>query len=434
MKPNEEQFEKFVKVLREMFMIDDAADLDFGIYKVMHQKQEDIEKYMKEDLQKNVQDEISQNVGGRRHFVEEELQKAKQGALSLGVPMSDIMNVPRVKALAEELEGLTPTDELENMTYDHLARFFSRYYDDGDFISKRRYSSVHDDSKYAIPYGGEEVMMYWANQDQYYIKSSEYLKNYSFNLAGDKKVVFRVVNATHDEVNSVKEDKNAVRCFALAENEGEDYVSVDGDMLTIRFTYELMKKERDLQKKLTDEALAKLTERINKDLTAFSSLLAHAVVGVEDSPSCLEKHLKSFVARNTCDFFIHKNLRGFLKKELDFYIKNELLHIDDIDSDENRIRSYVALVKTIKHVGYNIIEFFAGIENFQRKLWLKKKFVTESNYCITLDRVPRELYPEIIANGAQRQEWVRLFAIDDLKSKDMFTESYSEPLTEKFLD
>ena len=39
MKPNEEQFEKFVKVLREMFMIDDAADLDFGIYKVMHQKQ-----------------------------------------------------------------------------------------------------------------------------------------------------------------------------------------------------------------------------------------------------------------------------------------------------------------------------------------------------------------------------------------------------------
>jgi len=55
MNPNEEQFEKFVKVLREMFMIDDAADLDFGIYKVMHQKQEDIEKYMKEYLQKNVQ-------------------------------------------------------------------------------------------------------------------------------------------------------------------------------------------------------------------------------------------------------------------------------------------------------------------------------------------------------------------------------------------
>jgi len=429
-----EQFEKFVKVLREMFMIDDAADLDFGIYKVMHQKQEDIEKYLKHDLQKSVQDEIAKNIGGRRLALEEELKKAKLGALAADVPIEDVMNLPKVQKLAQELEGLTPTDELENMTYDHLARFFSRYYDDGDFISKRRYSSTQDGSKYAIPYGGEEVMMYWANQDQYYIKSSEYLKNYSFKIDGDKMVVFRVVDATQDEINSVKEDKNAVRCFALADKKDDDYVYAEGDVLTIRFTYELMKKEKDLQEKLIGEASEKLVRRIAADFTAFSSLLAPAVVGVEDSPCCLDKHLKSFVARNTCDFFIHKNLRGFLQRELDFYIKNEILHIDDIGTVENRMRSYAALMKTVKHVGYNIIDFLAGIENFQRKLWLKKKFVTESNYCITLDRVPRELYPEIAANDSQRQEWVRLFAIDDIKSKDMFTEAYSEPLTIKFLE
>ena len=429
-----EQFEKFVKVLREMFMIDDAADLDFGIYKVMHQKQEDIEKFLKEDLQRSVQDEINRNVGGRRSIVEEELKKAKQNALSLGMSMSDIMNVPKVKALAEELQGLVPTGELENMTYNHLTKFFSRYYDDGDFISKRRYSSVHDDSKYAIPYGGEEVMMYWPNQDQYYIKSSEYLKNYSFKLDGDKKVVFRVVDAAHDEVNSVKEAKNTMRCFALADGMGEDFALADGNVLTIRFTYELMKKEKDLQKKLTDEAYVKIAERVTKEFATFSSLLAPVVAGLEDSPILLDKHLKTFVARNTCDFFIHKNLRGFLKRELDFYIKNESLHIDDIVAAENRIRSYVALIKTVKLVGYNIIDFLAGIENFQRKLWLKKKFVTESNYCITLDRVPKELYPEILANDAQRQEWVRLFAIDDIKGKDMFTEAYSEPLTMRFLE
>lgn len=429
-----EQYEKFVKVLREMFMIDDAADLDFGIYKVMHQKQEDIEKYLKEDLRRNVQDEIAENVGTRRMILEEELKKAKLGALAADVPIEDVMNLPKVQKLAQELEGLTPTDELENMTYDHLARFFSRYYDDGDFISKRRYSSTQDGSKYAIPYGGEEVMMYWANQDQYYIKSSEYLKNYSFKIDGDKMVVFRVVDATQDEINSVKEDKNAVRCFALADKEDDDYVYAEGDVLTIRFTYELMKKEKDLQEKLIGEASEKLVRRIAADFSTFSSLLAPAVVGVEDSTSCLDKHLKSFVARNTCDFFIHKDLRGFLQRELDFYIKNEILHIDDIGTVENRMRSYAALMKTVKHVGYNIIDFLAGIENFQRKLWLKKKFVTESNYCITLDRVPRELYPEIAANDSQRQEWVRLFAIDDIKSKDMFTEAYSEPLTIKFLE
>ena len=54
------------------------------------------------------------------------------------------------------------------------------------------------------------------------------------------------------------------------------------------------------------------------------------------------------------------------------------------------------------------------IEDFQKKLWLKKKFVVATNYCITLDRIPEEFYPAIAANEAQRQEWARLFAIDEI--------------------
>jgi hypothetical protein len=72
------------------------------------------------------------------------------------------------------------------------------------------------------------------------------------------------------------------------------------------------------------------------------------------------------------------------------------------------------------------------LENFQKKLWLKKKFVVETQYCVTLDRVPEELYPEIAANDAQREEWVRLFAIDDIKG-DLTTPGYSKPLTVDFL-
>jgi len=47
-----------------------------------------------------------------------------------------------------------------------------RYYNEGDFLSLRRYK----EGVYAIPYEGEEVKLYWANHDQYYIKSSEYLR------------------------------------------------------------------------------------------------------------------------------------------------------------------------------------------------------------------------------------------------------------------
>ena len=52
--------------------------------------------------------------------------------------------------------------------------------------------------------------------------------------------------------------------------------------------------------------------------------------------------------------------------------------------------------------------------------------MVETQYCITLDRIPEELYPEIATNHAQREEWVRLLSIN-------LIEGYSEPLTEEFL-
>ena len=36
---------------------------------------------------------------------------------------------------------------------------------------------------YAVPYDGREVYLHWANKDQYYVKSSETLTNFSFDLA-----------------------------------------------------------------------------------------------------------------------------------------------------------------------------------------------------------------------------------------------------------
>ncbi len=46
--------------------------------------------------------------------------------------------------------------------------------------------------------------------------------------------------------------------------------------------------------------------------------------------------------------------------------------------------------------------------------------------------MPEALYPEIAANDAQRGEWVRLFAIDEIE-ENITTPGYSEPLAEDFL-
>ena len=80
----------------------------------------------------------------------------------------------------------------------------------------------------------------------------------------------------------------------------------------------------------------------------------------------------------------------------------------------------------IRRIAGKVIDFLAQLEDFQQKLWLKKKFVVETQYCITLDRIPEEFYAEIAANDAQRDEWVKLFSITE-------KEGYSAPLSVDFL-
>jgi adenine-specific DNA-methyltransferase len=109
------------------------------------------------------------------------------------------------------------------------------------------------------------------------------------------------------------------------------------------------------------------------------------------------------------------------------------MHLDDVENETApRVEQYLSMIKVIRLIAGKIIDFLAQLEDFQKKLWLKKKFVVETNYCITLDRISEEFYPEIAANDAQREEWVRLFAIDEIR-KDLTTHGYSVPLTVEFL-
>ena len=158
--------------------------------------------------------------------------------------------------------------------------------------------------------------------------------------------------------------------------------------------------------------------------------------------SRLEAHLRRYTARNTFDYFIHKDVGTFLRRELDFYIKNEVMHLDDVENESApRVEQYLSKIKVIRRIAGKIIDFLAQLEDFQKKLWLKKKFVVETHYCITLDGIPVEFYPEVAANDAQRQEWVKLFAIDEVESSGeeaqdtLFTVAapYSVPLTAEFL-
>ena len=408
-------YESFIKKLKEIFMMD-HAELNFGIYRIMNQKRSDIQAFLEKDLLPQVKQLLAEN-NSAASALNEELKQAIQACHSVGITPDES---PKVMEIKKRMAASADVTALENEVYSHLTTFFSRYYDEGDFISKRRYK----DNTYAIPYNGEEVKLYWANADQYYIKTSEYFKNYTFRLA-DHRAVHFVLKEASTEQNNNKAQNNQERRFALYEEEGEPTVEViDGD-LNIYFTYELMPKATK-QNNLNISAVEKLKSIIPSEWEALMQPVSNT-----DARLLIEKHLTDYTAKNSFDYFIHKDLGGFLRRELDFYIKNEVMHLDDLDSAH--IQAQLSTVKAIKGVGEKIIRMLASIEDFQKKLWLKKKFVVQTDYCITLDRVPQSLYAEICANEEQRKEWVRLFAIDEIEG-DLTTEGYSEPLTEKFLE
>lgn len=403
-------FNKLKAKLAELFQLD-QADLDFGIYRIMNAKREEITRFLEHDLLPQVREAFAQYKSGDKAELQKELEEAIQQAKALG---ADPETLPKVKELRERLEESVDITALENEVYDHLYNFFSRYYDEGDFISLRRYK----EGVYAIPYEGEEVKLYWANHDQYYIKTTEYFRDYAFRAADGRRVHFKIAEADTEKEN-IKAPNGKDRRFFLHE---EKPVAEKGGELVIRFEY-----RPDPEKRKQADINVRIAQRIFEELSdeklASWQWLLSAKAPTEKNPhrTVLEKHLSDYTKRNTFDYFIHKDLGKFLRRELDFYIKNEVMHLDDVENESApRVEQYLSKVKVIRRIAHKIIDFLAQIENFQKKLWLKKKFVVETNYCMTLDRITmnndqssinseqRWLLREIVANKEQWKEWAKL--------------------------
>ena len=443
-----QRYEKLKTLLRELFQLD-QPDLDFGLYRIMHAKGAEVTQFLDKDLLPQVKQAFGLYKTADKAELEKELAKVKAGVEAAGMNPDDS---PKVKELRDKLENdSVDLGALENEVYDHLYSFFRRYYSDGDFLSKR----VYKPGVYAIPYEGEEVKLHWANRDQYYIKTSEYLRDYAFRLRPEEektpmRVHFRLVDAAEGEHGNVKAAEGKDRVFLLAApgESGHAFIAEEDGELVIRFEYRpatLMDWPADVREGKTAPPAQKdlITLATQRVLTvadaSFSAWIAElgkshvTSAGEKADYTRLEAHLRRYTARNTFDYFIHKDLGGFLRRELDFYIKNEVMHLDDVDNETApRVEQYLSKLKVIRRIAGKIIDFLSQLEDFEKKLWLKKKFVVETQYCITLDRIPEALYPEIAANNAQREEWVRLFAIDEIKG-DLITPGYSVPLEVEFL-
>ena len=414
--------EKFQGLLRELFQFD-CADLDFGIYRIMNYKRDVIEKFISTDLPNAINAELDSGVLAAQSQAMKDLPDVTREIIdSLGPDSLDASG-----HLAEAYHG-TPLGKkylnikgkdtgghacksLKTAIFNHLYTFFSRYYQDGDFISKRRYSRRH---RYAIPYNGEEVYLHWANHDQYYVKTAEHFHDYTFTTRGI--TVHFKIKAVNVEQNNVKGDTR----FFIPHLNGV-YWNSEEKQLIIPFEYRPLTDQETItygkknqQDKIISQAVAAIPERLNEEFP-LAAVLAERRQNSEGQPvTFLEHHLRQYTRRNTSDFFIHKDLKGFLGAELDFYLKNDVLNLDEIEvAGEDRSEGWFQVLKVIKAVGSRIIEFLDQIESFQKMLWEKRKFVTETQYCITVGHIDESFYPEIANCEAQWDEWKDLFHIDE---------------------
>jgi adenine-specific DNA-methyltransferase len=439
--------EKLIGLLEDLFQLN-QPELDFGLYRIMHAKSAQVRAFLRGDLPgiieqtfgvAHLHDAQTKLEAARRRVVEQLGQEAlnpdgSMASIFAGTPVGKEYQEALTAARAE-----SGTDTSEEAVYDHLYRFFSRYYDDGDFLSRRYYARETPDRQrpYAIPYSGEEVVAYWANADQYYVKTSEYFSNYTFNLRPDDPdnlmpIHLRIVDATEGEHNNVKETEKRYFIIHTPAVVWEDGIPV------VQFEYrpDPAKTGQDVtwQQKRRDEAVVAILgalRDIHGGRPYYDALCKP--VGKDDTRTVLAKQLFNYTKRNSSDFFIHKNLGAFLRRELDFYIKNEVLLLDDVMGLANdELARKLNLVRALREIAERIIVFLAQLEDFQKRLWLKKKFIVDAQYCITLDRIPEAFYPEIAQSEAQRQEWVSLFAIDEIAETED-TPGYSQPLTVDFL-
>ncbi|MCF6191373.1 MAG: site-specific DNA-methyltransferase [Cocleimonas sp.] len=439
---------QLITKLKEMFQLD-QPELDFGLYKIMHAKADQISQFIETDLTEHIDKVFGEASTQDSHA---QLQKAKEDVIAtLGEAAFDsegnlneqFKQIPAAKPYIDALQASKNNGgTLSNSAsiYDHLYRFFSRYYDSGDFLSRRYH--VAENAKraapYAVPYDGREVYLHWANKDQYYIKTSESFNSYTFNLTeavakqqGDgelsfgstdesRKIHFQLLDADEGEHNNVKE--NQARFFIIHADEPVKFN--EQNELVLQFEYRADPNKKGQNNTWQDNKLKEAESLIFETLDSQSDykswsadLKTPAPTEKNKSRTLLAKYLKQYTARNTMDYFIHKDLGGFLSRELDFYIKNEIMHLDDIEqSDAVTVESWLLKVRVLRLVAKKVISFLAQLEEFQKKLWLKKKFVTETNYCMTLDRVPEVFYEEIVGNQKQLDEWVDLgFTTKDTK-------------------
>ena len=304
-----------------------------------------------------------------------------------------------------------------------IYRFFQNYYDNGFFVNKQQIKLLQY----------QEPKLYWNTQNCYYIGSFILLQNYNFIL-NNYNISFIILNS-QTKLFNVMDDKN--KYYILKNIE-----IINNNEIRFLFEFRELLQEQINKFHFAKNGYISRQREINKYII-YNEL---QIYFKQKQNKLLYKELNKFTMKKRVDYFIHKNLKKFLSEQLDYYIKNEVLDIDALEK-ESFLDKHITRAKMVREIGEDIIDFLAQIEDFQKRLWEKKKFVLSTDYVITLDKIREyageeflsDIIETILKNEKQLKEWEEMdFGKIDKEEdlylrKDLFDAEYKKlPLDTKY--
>ncbi|MCL6447919.1 MAG: site-specific DNA-methyltransferase [Armatimonadetes bacterium] len=269
-------------------------------------------------------------------------------------------------------------DDFREELFDKLYTFFSRYFSESGSIYFR-YTPLHQNVYEKIYTNDKDVMLFWKTHMLYYVKTDRLYRNLEIELDGTR-FFFDVSTLEHKRAN---EKREIIYEFKAKRNDG-----------TLVFTVTYSENGRKTK-----------IEEILKNLQK---------TGAQISVEVLEKAFRVFERQSEVDYFINKNAKAFLEEQFDLWLYQYLFSGKNIWT-EQRIRE----LQTLKDIAFKIIAFISQFEDELAKIWNKPKFVLNSNYVITLDRIAErnlnlvERLLNHINFMAQLEEWQQLGMVDD---------------------
>ena len=308
------------------------------------------------------------------------------------------------KELNKEIDDETKeVPDFKEEMYDKLNTFFQTYFSESGsiyFTYTPLKSKVYD----KIYTNKDDVILFWKTRMLYYVKTDKLWNNLSVEYKKDNLTYGINFDVSKLEQKSGNEKKEII--YELKD--------INDKKISFYVIYSQKGKKTDSSNILKDFKNKKI--HLNDD--------------------DLDNIFKIFEKQNEVDYFINKDAKSFLNEQFDLWLKNYIFD-DESDFSEKRLRE----LKLLKKVAYKIIDFVSQFEDELVKIWNKPKFVLNSNYVITLDRIfdkgGIELIKKIFDNeGIEEQikEWKDLGIIEGEFNKNfIFTKNLNgEILNEKY--